>query len=619
MDGLQLPGNAGRFDEIWACDFEFQAPGEDSLVPPGERVRPVCMVAEELLSRRQIRLWQDEFGQTPPFDIGDRSLFVSFSATAEFSCFLVLGWPKPKHILDLYVEQIALRNGLGGSHAPKLTDTLAYYGIHSIDAEEKAGLRKLILERTAWSAKERIAILDYCYTDVLAIRNLFPGMAPLIKRPWQALLRGDFMWAIAVMEFNGIPLNRPLFQDLQAHWDEIRNGLTARIDQNCGVYRLNKDGTYSFSLDLFEEYLLRHDIGWPRTEKTEELHTTDEVFEERAKTYPQLTELRYLRYALGKMNLFSFPVGADGFNRSWLHPFGSKTGRNQPSPNKFIFGASSWMRHLVQAPPGYALSYIDWSNQEFAIAAYLSGDPVMIKAYESGDPYVYFAKFAGAIPPNAVPPGTTLSELNEIIFEAWDETRSLYKTCVLGTQYFIAARSLAARLNCSIQQATKLLQMHREAFRVYWSWIEDRISDSFEAALQETAFGWSSHISEANEEYRSVGNFFCQANGADMMRLSAIRAVAENIHLCCSIHDAFLIMAPLERIEEDTRRMQEIMAWASGQVLDGPLIRSEARIFRHPRFFNKVKPKAKSMWHKVRQELKTIKWQRNTTLSLQRS
>jgi hypothetical protein len=606
MDKVQLPGNADRFDEIWAVDFEFQAPGEDSVVPPGERVRPVCMEAEDLLNGRRIRLWRGEFGPHPPFDTGDKALFVSFSAPAEFSCFLVLGWGKPKHILDLYVEQIASRNGKGGSHAPKILDTLAYYGIRSIDAEEKSGMRKLIVGQNTWTSGERQAIQDYCYTDVLALKLLFPVMSPLINRPWQALIRGDFMWAIAVMEYNGIPFNLPLFLKLQANWGEIRNGLTARIDRNYGVYRRNKDGTFSFSLDLFEAYLLKHDIGWPRTLKTEELEITDDVFEERAKAYPQLTELRYLRYALGKMNLFSFPVGSDGFNRAWLHPFGSKTGRNQPSPNKFIFGASSWMRHLVQAPPGHALSYIDWSNQEFAIAAYLSGDPEMVKAYESGDPYVYFAKFAGAIPPNAIPPGTTLSDLHAVIFDAWEETRSLYKTCVLGTQYFIAEKSLAARLNCSVQQATKLLLMHREAFRVYWSWVEDRITDSFEAAAQETVFGWPSHISEANEEYRSIGNFFCQGNGADMMRLSAIRGVAENIHICCSIHDAFLIMAPIHAIEEDTRRMQKVMAWASGQVLGGQEIRSEAKIFRYPRFFNKVKPKARSMWHKVRRELKAL-------------
>jgi hypothetical protein len=606
MDKFQLIGNADRFKEIWVCDFEFQAPGKDSVVPPGERVRPVCMVAEELLSGRQIRLWRDQLGPKAPFDTGDDSLFVSFSAPAELSCFLVLGWDKPRHILDLYIEFIALRNGRGGARNPSLLSALDYFEKEGLAAGEKSDMRKLILERSSWTLEERRAILSYCCEDVIALRILLPEMAPLIKRPWQATLRGDYAWSIAAMEYNGIPFNLSLYEELKEKWDRIQNGLIARINQNYGVYRQNKDGSYSFSMDQFEKYLIEQEIGWPILE-TGELETTDEVFEERAKTYPQLTELRYLREALGKMRLFDFPVGKDGFNRSWLNPFGSKTGRNQPGSSRFIFGASSWMRHLVQAPPGYAISYIDFANQEFAIAAYLSGDPVMIKAYESGDPYVYFGKFAGAIPENAIPPGSTPTEAAQVFFEAWDDTRSLYKTCVLSTQYFIGARSLSTRIDRSVRMAKELLRMDRETFRVYWNWVEDRITDSFEDLAQEGVFGWPAHISEFNCKYKGVGNFFCQANGAEMMRAAANRAIAEGIFVCCPIHDAFLIMAPVDRIDADTHRMQEIMTWASRQVLDGPQIRSEAKIFKHPRFFNKVKKKARSMWHKVHRELKAVR------------
>jgi hypothetical protein len=600
MDKFQLVGNADRFKEIWRVDFEFQA------FDNGDRVRPVCMTAEEMFTGRQIRLWREQLGPQPPFDIGDDSLFVSFSAGAELSCFLVLGWKKPSHILDLYVEFIALRNGRGGARNPSLLSALDHYGLKGITAGEKTDMRNLILQRSSWTKEEQRALLDYCYSDVAALRNLLPAMAPQIKRPWQAVLRGDFMWSVAVMEHNGIPFNQHLFRELKENWERIRRGLTARIDQNYHVYRQNKDGSFSFSMDLFEKYLIENEIGWPILDSGE-LETTDEVFEERAKTYPQLTELRYLHEALGKMRLFDFPVGADGFNRSWLNPFGSKTSRNQPGSSRSIFSAASWMRHLIQAPPGHAISYIDWSNQEFAIAAYLSGDPVMVKAYESGDPYIYFGKFAGAIPENAIPPGATPTEAAQVFFEAWDDTRSLYKTCVLGTQYFIGARSLSARIDRSTRMAKELLRMHREAFRVYWQWVEDRITDSFEDCIQETVFGWPAHISDSNCKYKGIGNFFCQANGAEMMRLAASRAVAEGIFVCCPLHDAFLIMAPIESVAADTRRMQEIMAWASAQVLGGPQLRSEAVILKHPRFFNKLKNKARSMWHNVRRELKAVR------------
>jgi hypothetical protein len=67
-------------------------------------------------------------------------------------------------------------------------------------------------------------------------------------------------------------------------------------------------------------------------------------------------------------------TGVDGRNRALLSPFASKTGRNQPSTTKFIFGLSAWSRGLIQAAPGHGVAYIDWCQQEFGIAAALSRD-----------------------------------------------------------------------------------------------------------------------------------------------------------------------------------------------------------------------------------------------------
>ena len=41
------------FRECWACDFEFRA-------DRGERPWPVCMVARELHTGREIRMWRGE-------------------------------------------------------------------------------------------------------------------------------------------------------------------------------------------------------------------------------------------------------------------------------------------------------------------------------------------------------------------------------------------------------------------------------------------------------------------------------------------------------------------------------------------------------------------------------
>src|SRR5258708_37856500 len=125
---------------------------------------------------------------------------------------------------------------------------------------------------------------------------------------------------------------------------------------------------------------------------------------------------------MGEMSLNDLAVGADGCNRCLLSPFRSVTGRNQPSNAKFIFGPSTWMRGLIKPKEGEALAYIDFEQQEFAIAAALSGDPGMKASYLSGDCYLSFAKQAGAVPDDATK-------------ESHGDIRDKYKQCVLGVQY----------------------------------------------------------------------------------------------------------------------------------------------------------------------------------------
>jgi hypothetical protein len=72
------------------------------------------------------------------------------------------------------------------------------------------------------------------------------------------------------------------------------------------------------------------------------------------------------------MRLFAdLAVGHDGRNRCLLSAFRSLTGRNQPSNARFIFGPSCWLRGLIRPEPGRAIAYVDWSQQEFGVAAAL--------------------------------------------------------------------------------------------------------------------------------------------------------------------------------------------------------------------------------------------------------
>jgi len=113
------------------------------------------MVAKELRSGRVWRLWQDQFGSTPPFPVTDDALFVAFYASAELGCFQALGWPKPANILDLYVEFRNRTNGLTTPAGSGLVGALTYFGLDAFITAEKDELRLLALRGGPWSEDER--------------------------------------------------------------------------------------------------------------------------------------------------------------------------------------------------------------------------------------------------------------------------------------------------------------------------------------------------------------------------------------------------------------------------------------------------------------------------------
>ena len=66
-----------------------------------------------------------------------------------------------------------------------------------------------------------------------------------------------------------------------------------------------------------------------------------------------------------------------------------------------------------------------------------------------------------------------------------------------------------------------------------------------------------------------------------MMRIAAIAATEAGIEVCAPVHDAFLISAPISRIDEDVAKMREIMAKA-GRLVTGIDVRTDVKVVRSP-------------------------------------
>ena len=561
-----------HFREIWLVDFEFCA-------LPGERPEPLCMVATEYHSGRTIRWWLAGGApyHRPPFVGRDDVLVVFYFASADLGCFLALGWPRPKYILDLFAEFRVITNGLTTPCGNGLLGALAYFGLPSIGAAEKRDMRELAMRGGPHSREEQEALIAYCESDVQQLRLLLKAMWTRVSLG-HALLRGRYTSAVASMEWRGTPIDVDTLQSLRGAWPHIRLQLIQRCDFASQLY----DGT-TFKADRFENLLKVLEIPWPRT-SSGRLALDDDTFRQMSGAYPVIAPIRELRHTLSDLRLEDLTVGRDGRNRCLLSPFQSVTGRNQPSTTKFIFGNSVWLRGLIEPPPGQVLVNLDWSGQEYGIAAYLSRDPQMMADYETGDPYLGFGKRVRIVPGDA----TKISH---------EEVRNQLKIALgLGVMYGAGAESIAATTGYSVAHARELLRLHQETYRVFWDWSRGTVDHAMLHGYLHTCFGWRIQ-GGPRVNPRGLSNFLMQANAAEMLRVASCLAIEQGVKICCPIHDALLIETEIDSANATIETTRNVMREASRIVLDGHELRTDDTVVYWPgRYMDK---RGRAMWETV--------------------
>jgi hypothetical protein len=541
------------FSNYWVCDFEFQSNGGD--IP-----QPFCYVAKNLQTEKIIKRWLRR-NEKPEYPIDTKHLFIAFFASAELGCHYALNFAIPPYILDLFTEFRCLTNGqkIPGN---SLINACDYFKVKSEDSSYKDTMRNRILEGPPFTNQEKKDILDYCQKDVEMTAQLFQRMKDHIELPY-ALLRGRYMSAIAYMEHIGIPIDVTKLNQLKNNWDWIKTELIAEVDRDYDVFEGNV-----FKTHKFDDYLKRNNISWECTPKGN-LKLDNTYFSNQAKAYPELKSLQELRYTLGKLRLTNLQVGEDGRNRCLLSPFQAITSRNQPSSNRYIFGPSIWMRNLIAPTEGNALAYIDYEQQEIAIAGALSKDYALLEAYDSGDPYLAFAKSAGAIPPD----GTK---------ERHPEIREKYKILMLAIGYGMAVETFAKQAKIPLDEAKSMMAYHKRKYNRYWEWISNFIDIGLLSGKVHTTYHWQ--MKTKDSKYRTLQNWPMQSHGADILRLAICMCISHNIKVCGPVHDAILIESSIENIEDDVENAKYYMEKASKYVV-GHKIRTEAKIIKYPNHY----------------------------------
>src|SRR5262249_57138507 len=79
--------------------------------------------------------------------------------------------------------------------------------------------------------------------------------------------------------------------------------------------------------------------------------------------------------------------------------------------------------------------------------------------------------------------------------------------------------------------------------------------------------------------------------------LACILATERGLPLCCPVHDALLVEAPAEAIDDVVAQVQQAMREASELVLPGFPLRTEPKVFRWPECFSDWR--GRHMWETV--------------------
>jgi DNA polymerase-1 len=584
------------FSTVVVCDFEYE-------VSDGDLPNVLCMVAhvldQNLQHVRTIKLWRGEFGKEPPFDIGPDTVFVAYSAWAELTCFLVLGWKFPQHVFDLHTAYLAASNILlpydpdekRKKQRKRLPDACRAYGIEGWERVDKDSIAKDIGEGN-WEKYGRDGTLDYCEEDVRMSGQLLRQqlLDPKISVEHVLFWSEYSAKAVAQVQARGMPIDMDLWNHVQENKTAVVKALLQKFDPSYGsddpIY--SPEGKWEYA--RFERHLARLGVShWPRTEKNNQLDIKGDSFR-LMYHIPGMENLHALRDSLRVITTAKLPIGRDGRNRPSIFPFGTATGRNAHS--KSLYNSHAGMRGFMRFPEDKIGLYLDWKAQEVGIVAALSGDQALMEAYR-GDVYHALARICGLTDD---PDPKHWARNNK-------DARNRMKALQLGINYGMGVPSLARGIDRHPLIASGFIERHRRTYPPFWEWRTNQVETAMIRRRIETVFGWPLWLSTCPNQ-RTLSNFPAQGNGAEMLRLASIRLCEAGIVPCMLIHDGILF--ELDN-NEQVEHAKEIMRAAGRDVCNGFEIGvdEDQKLLKGARYQDK-RNVAKAMWDTIMGTLKEI-------------
>jgi len=368
------------------------------------------------------------------------------------------------------------------------------------------------------------------------------ALAPLYQRTEMPLIG-----VLADMEWEGIAIDRPLFEKLTVEFRAELAGLVARIHHAAGT-EFNIASTPQLRHVLFEKLQL------PVIKKTKTGPSTDaDVLDELAAMGHDVPKLLLEYREVSKLlstYLESLPQAVNprtGRIHTSFNQIGAATGRiSSTEPNLQNIPVRSPRGEAIRRgfvpKDGSRFVIADYSQIELRLLAHLSGDAAFVEAFrQGGDIHRQTAALIFGVDADQVSP----------------DQRARAKTINFATIYGQGPHSLSRQLGISREEAKQFIEAYFTRFAGVRQFLDSCVEQARARGYAETIFGRRRYIPELKDKNfnmrafgeRTATNSPLQGSAADLIKIAMVRvrdalAAGYKARLLLQVHDELLVEAP---------------------------------------------------------------------------
>jgi len=363
----------------------------------------------------------------------------------------------------------------------------------------------------------------------------------------------DLMMVLFKMETKGITIDQKRAAELKIYYKE-KIETAQKLKAEMGYGDLNTRSPKQMKATFYDKLKAPHVYKSSKNKagvRTKKLTCDKGALERWSKDYPLAKALIDINMGQHELGSFIEPLSRYATRDGRVHPnfnqAGAITGRLSCSnPNLQNISNSTTgidervslrARELFVPKEGHVLYFPDYSQMEVWIAAFLSGDKVMIKALLAGlDMHMSFAiRFYGHLKD---------FEINKAKY------RKHVKAGTFAVIYGAGVAGIVKSIGCTNNEAASFIKMFRETYPDLYAYGQDLTSVGYEHGFVENPFG-RIYIMNEDTAYKGL-NTLVQGSGADIMKRALINIDTllvndyKGCDLLLTVHDEACIEVPLK-------------------------------------------------------------------------